>query len=329
MVDATLLIHGPLAGHCLDRTAAAVRAARGRSDLRLDRIVVSTYPDDADRAGGLIREHLPGHDVGVVTRPDVANPGFYNVNRQVSLVNAGLEAVDESALVIKLRIDQCVDFRRLGRVLESLRPAAGSDRILTTNCYTRADRLYHPSDMFLCGGRGPLRAYYSLPYQSLTHMDCVLAAVNATSRGRLAHGLPGAPEELLFRHYLGTRGWQCRDTPDDSLAAIRRHCHVVNTWDIGLTWTKRRSPWRPAHSVILPYAFKARPFPGGPVERARCLSRHEVQGGPPTLADVCHLLLAAFLWKVGDQKPFRPGYLRHRMQLLNRSIRKRLPRRHT
>jgi hypothetical protein len=323
MGDIVLVLHGAFIGNCYERIAASVSQAVARRDARLDRVIISTYDTDSVRTRSFFETTCPSWNFEVLSGPDVANPGFFNINRHVYLVNQALAVVARGSFVVKLRNDQCVNFSKLGQLLASLNYLQDTaDKILTTNCYTRADRLYHPSDMFLCGTRTALGEYYSLVYQRRTHLDCVLATVQQQAASPM-QALPGAPEELLFRNYLMVKGWKCLDTQADSLAAIRRYCRVVNTWDIDMTWAKKRVPLRRAGTIVLPYFFREPPFPGGPIESARCWSRHDIEGVAPTFKDLLYLGLSRCLWTVGGNKLCKRGYLRQRLRKLRGSIGKR------
>jgi hypothetical protein len=136
--------------------------------------------------------------------------------------------------------------------------------------------------------------------------------------------MPGAPEELHFRNYLSTQDWRFLETAEDSLASIRRYFYVANTWDISLRWSKRRTPFWGANSLILPYWFRMPPFPGGPEEQARCWARHEIAGTIPTLRDVYFMKLSQGLWKLSKSRISEKGYARRRLNSIRRSIAKRV-----
>lgn len=326
MSRATLLIHGPFAGNCYQRIADSLSQSASNPACPIEKIVVSTYQGDAQRTEQLLRTAFVGKNVEVASFPDVANPGFYNINRQVHLVQNALRQLDNDSLVIKLRNDQCVNFTKLHKVLGGFNYLSDTpDKIVTTNCYTRSDRLYHPSDMFLCALSKTLSKYYSLPYQTQTHMDCVLSIAQQHARTPMK-AMPGAPEELLFRNYLKHQGWSFSETQADSLAAIREYCYVANSWDVELTWTKQRTPFRGADTLVLPYRFTMEPFPGGPRETAKCWSRHEIHGGSPSLLDIYYLRMSDTLWKLSGGKMREPDYLKRRIIKLSKSITKRLRR---
>ncbi len=319
----TLLVHGPFAGNCYQRLAQAIGA---RKDVgKIDRVVVSTYVTDEEKTREAFAELDFDLAVQFVLSKDVVNPGFYNINRQVQLVGAGLAEIDEQNIVIKLRNDQCVNFSKLQRLLGKFDfQATDRDRMVTTNCYTRADRLYHPSDMFVCGTHQLLTKYYALPYQRRTHLDCQMKAV-AQNRRDASQRLDGAPEELLFRQLLGQLNWDFKEDEEDSLHAIRTHCHVANTWDVDLSWAKERTPYRGTQRTILPYYFRMAPFEGGPRERAICLPRHRIHQTRPTLRDLYFLSLTRIIWKLAKRRNPNRKKVRRRIQRLTHSIRKRLP----
>ena len=133
-----LLIHGPFSEY-------AVRSL-GKHETLFDSIFISAYKEDE-------KEWLPFSKSGkLVLSDDVSNPGAWNVNRQLNLVSAGLSAIDIDAIVLKLRSDQRVHFGKVIRLLnKNYETFASTPKYLTTNCFTRVDRLYHPSDMFIAG----------------------------------------------------------------------------------------------------------------------------------------------------------------------------------
>jgi hypothetical protein len=175
-------------------------------------------------------------------------------------------------------------------------------KILTTNCFTRRDRLYHPSDMFLCGSGKLLKEYYSLPYQTATHRDVQLRIMEMENNGvsqRLS--MLHAPESMLFKHFLSVRNWDFKFTDEDSLAAIRKYCHLVNSWDIDYCWSKKRTPFIKEGGLILPQnGFVSRPFEGGPEERNACYNSWDVYDEAPTLTDRKYYALSKALFGLSE-----------------------------
>ena len=71
---------------------------------------------------------------------------------------------------------------------------------------------------------------------------------------------------------------------------------MINSWDIDLTWHKKRNyPFKKADEVILPHYLTLPPFPGAPIERARCFFRHDFKGRM-NCRDFFYMLKSRFLW---------------------------------
>lgn len=274
----SLLIHGPLEGQWIDEIVRQIRQCA----FSFKKIVVVGYAADEAEYRQIIERQFQNIRFTLVCVPDLINPGFFNINRQIHMVSAGLSACPEDSLVFKLRNDQCVDFNAVAR----LAPIALSGKIVTTNCFTRKDRLYHPSDMFLFSSWELLKKYYSCPLMQRTHLGHMLdLQLQFRAEPESMKSLPLVPESYLFREYLKACGYSIKETPEDSLQALRKFMYVVNSWDISFRWNKKRTPFYPRGSLILPYTYNMRPFAGAPKEHASCLARHEVNGERPTVKD--------------------------------------------
>lgn len=294
-----LIIHGPHSGNLLHRIAQSYHHIAPKYQEFLGNIILVSYDADVSANKATIASTFKKTPVKLVEVHDVFNPGYYNMNRQIHTVNAGLNQIPDKNLVIKLRNDQSVNFNKVLAILEKQNFFRSSpQKILTTNCYTRRDRLYHPSDMFLVGFKESLSLYYSYPYSTMTQLDFELHVRESLQKmDANKQVLAYAPESMLFRHYLKHRGWQFKDTQQDSLDSLRTYIVLVNSWDIDYLWEKARTPGMKPGSIVLPYYLKdCPPFKGGPIEQASCLHRHQVHQTLPTPKDFFYILLARLLF---------------------------------
>ena len=260
-----LLIHGPLQGNCLEKIGELSKQFVNR----FSQIVIVGYVAQMQELQALVDSSFP-KDVSILTVKDVVNPGFANINRQILLVRKGLELFKNSDIIIKLRNDQICNFSRLFKILDNLWKEKHNNKILTTNVYTRRDRYYHPSDMFLCARTSVLKEYYSLPLQEYTDLDM---QYYVRSLGHIPYS-PVSPESMLFRHFIVKEGWQIAETFEDSYKALRKFIYLINSWDIELRWTKARNyPFKQNFEIILPHHFKCSPFWGAPCENVSCWDR--------------------------------------------------------
>lgn len=275
----TLLIHGPYAENAYSEIFKELKKVSEDKKRRIHVLIVC-YENEWQKTKEVLEKLKIEQNYLLLTVKDTFNPGFFNINRQIISVRRGLSEIAENNFVIKLRNDQWVSFHMLFHILEKNKYLIGTDKkILTTNCYTRRDRLYHPSDMFLCAWKEELDAYYSCPLQTMTHMDCQMSMVEKAAAGvQPFEEYFTCPEIMLFRHYLTTKGWFFENTKEDSFEAIKKWCFVVNTWDIMLRWNKERPPQLKRGSLILPYPFVVAPFAGAPVEHADYYNRHDFYG---------------------------------------------------
>uniref|UniRef100_UPI0025F860B7 hypothetical protein n=1 Tax=uncultured Clostridium sp. TaxID=59620 RepID=UPI0025F860B7 len=169
-------------------------------------------------------------------------------------------------------------------------------KILTTNCFTRKDRLYHPSDMFLCGMQPILSQYYSLELRTKTHNGTIMEMIQEMKSSKSFEEVLRSPEIELCRSYLKLKNWNFKNNREDSLDAIKKYFIVVNSWDIDLRWNKKRTPLKPRGALIYPQYFDAIPFEGAPVEHTSCYNRHDIEG-KLKIKDIFYILQSKFLWR--------------------------------
>lgn len=274
--NTTLLIHGPFGGNALPEIINSFCAWPAHKETG---IVLVVYTDDVQKTQELLNQmdNCPPYKMVVVK--DLINPGFFNINRQLVTVSAGLREIPEDHFVIKLRNDQWVDFSLLEQELTVRDWLDGNrDQIITTNCFTRRDRLYHPSDMFLCGWQPTLNVYYSAPQMSMTQLDCENSIIKKCSEGVPFSRAFVCPEIYLFQNYLRTKGWELQYTEEDSYQALKQYCRLINSWEICLRWKKDRTPYKGEGAVILPQYWHWPPFPGMEDEDISCYLRSDFEG---------------------------------------------------
>lgn len=296
MIDKiTLLIHGPFKGNGLEHIFAEFNQLPISYREKV-KIVLVSYVADFDQTYALLHSLGVVEKIHIVQVKDVFNPGFFNINRQIVSVNAGLQCIEKEDFVIKLRNDQWVSFRKLFKILDKADWLKDEERVLSTNCFTRKDRLYHPSDMFLCGWKKELVDYYDMPLINETHLNVEYKMIFKCRE------TPGdfqlffeCPEKLLFTNYLRHKNWDIKNTFEDSYESIKRHVYLINSWDIGFRWNKKRNPVLKKGSIILPYYFTMAPFKNAPKETARCYMRHDFSG-KVTTKDLWYISEARILY---------------------------------
>lgn len=290
-----LLIHGPLSNNALQRINLSLNNVNciNRIDIVSYKLDKSKLLDELSSLNNLKEAH-------VVLIKDLINPGFYNINRQISCVAAGLRQIPNDFFVIKLRIDQVVDFDKLINIIKNNYELLNSGKIITTNCFTRVDRLYHPSDMFLAGRVDVLRSYYSAPLMDETHSQVQMQIMEETEthKGKCLYGISVCPESYLFRCYLKVNGWAVKNTQEDSYLALKKYFIIVNTWDVELRWAKYCNwPFKHNFQIVLPHTFLVEPFEGAPLESAKCYSRSDFYG-EKTFKDRFYLFSSLLRWKL-------------------------------
>jgi len=285
----SLVIHGPLSAEWLEKICSDIKKAK----FEFKQIVLVSYVDDADHYRERVKSLNVEDTLRIITCKDVINPGFFNINRQIKTVKAGLDFLEKDTWVVKLRNDQSVNFNRLKTYIDSL----DEHKLITTNCFTRSDRLYHPSDMLLCAEYKTMYDYFSCSLMANTHLGHIMEVQSEfkKSNGEMK-ALKISPESWLFRNFLDKNGWTIQDTEEDSRNALKRYICLVNSWDIDYRWKDQRTPLLPAESLIFPYTFNRRPFDNAPVEKARCINRHNLAGERPTIKDLVYISLGRFLF---------------------------------
>lgn len=279
MNNVTLLLHGAYAGSAYKMIFKELKKSSIKNICNV--IIVSYISDFKNLMEDINESSIKSYvkNLKVIQVKDLFNPGFFNINRQIYTVKSGLEEISSNEYVIKLRNDQWVDFDLLFELLNiKTFFSDNKQKILTTNCYTRSDRLYHPSDMFLCGWRDSLYDYYDMPLLEQTWLDCELSMICEAKKNpdRDLKEYFICPEIVLFRNYLKKKKWDFRETQEDSLKALRTYCYMVNASDIMLRWNKERPPLFKKGAVIEPYEFKQAPFEGVAEERATYFSIYDI-----------------------------------------------------
>lgn len=274
--EITLLIHGPFCGSALKEISASFISWPLHTKAE---VILVAYVHDLEDTQTALQALPMGPQCRVIAAKDLLNPGFFNINRQLVTVQTGLKAISPERFVIKLRNDQWVDFNRLQAELEQrgwLRESP--EKLLTTNCFTRVDRLYHPSDMFLCAWQPALALYYSAPLMSQTHLDTEHEILRRIAGGEPLERAFICPEIYLFQNYLKAKGWQLAYTKQDSYNALKQYFCMVNSWEIDFRWKKARTPYRGEGAVILPQYWRWPPFAGMEDENIACYLRSDFEG---------------------------------------------------
>ena len=167
----SLIIHGPFNEEWLDEIINQIN----NTNLIFEEKVIVSYAQDMQNYYNRLNELNSLDNFTICSCKDIINPGFFNINRQIKTVFTGLNALkNKDCIVIKLRNDQCVNFNKLQPFLDKI----NSEKIITTNCFTRKDRLYHPSDMFLCGYYSFMYEYFSCNPMDNTHLGHIIQVQN-------------------------------------------------------------------------------------------------------------------------------------------------------
>jgi hypothetical protein len=141
----------------------------------------------------------------------------------------------------------------------------GTNKYLTTNCFTRIDRLYHPSDMFVAGSQRTLSKLFGAAHSQHTQLDAEILVRRLVDRGEDPNSAYLWPESYLFTQFLNASGWNIQNSYEDSQAALEKHVVVVNSYTVRLKWEKK------IFKYVFPFtAKKYPPFFGGPLEDSVC-----------------------------------------------------------
>lgn len=281
----SLLLHGPYANQWLDRIGFEIEQSR----ISFSHIVLVCYIKDYTLFYSTCNNFLKKYSVVLVPIKDTINPGFFNINRQIRSVQAGLKHIPTNTYVFKLRVDQSINFKKVLSYISN-------NKIVTTNCFTRRDRLYHPSDMFLSAHYNIIKSYYNLNNITKTHIMSQIYNIEQSKKNHSIKSLMFSPESILFRNFLISEGWDLKDTIEDSLNALQTYFTLANSWNIDFRWHPKRTYAFPQDSLILPHSFAISPFPGFPVEYVRCYDESHINGTHLTLKDIFYLLLSKIIW---------------------------------
>lgn len=291
MENISLIIHGEGSRHWLEQIFKDIK----KTKFTFKEIVIVSYKKDIQIYKSFLKSNQFNYDIKLVQCFDLLNPGFFNVNRQIYSIKLGLEKVSHDSYVIKLRNDQSVDFSLLIAYLQNL----NESMILSTNCYTRSDRLYHPSDMLLAGKKDDLLKYFSCPMMTNTHLGHILQSQKEFELSNYTlKALNCTPESYLFKNYIKSNGWQIKNTHEDSLLALKKFIYLIDSWDINYRWKEKRVPFLPKGCTVLPYYFNMAPFENGPIEKCRCINKHEFMQIKPTLKTSMYILLSKIVYSL-------------------------------
>ena len=258
----TFLIHGPWVNNCIDKIIKEInRSCVNKYKDNLE-IIIVCYVADEKNIQGCIDNCGMTNIIHLVKVKDLFNPGFYNINRQIVTVKAGLESASQDSFVIKLRNDQIINIEKLMNIIAQLHYFNDDTRrFITTNCFTRKDRFYHPSDMFLAGWRNDLMDYYDVPVMKDTSAEYKMKMLQVLETNPADfQKVFRTPESYLFSNYLVRHGWKIKNTKEDSFEAVKFYFYVANSWDLDFCWNKLRSPWNERGHLILPMFGYAAPF---------------------------------------------------------------------
>lgn len=305
-----LLIHGPFSTQWLSQINKKIKSFK----YDFEQIVLVSYKEDYEKNLELLKDLKIENKVNIVVVKDTINPGFFNINRQILCVWAGLNVIDDETYVFKLRNDQSVDFNKIIKYIND-------KKIITTNCFTRRDRLYHPSDMFLSAKAALLKKLYSMPKMQETHLMIEHQNKKAYEINPQLKALPYAPESILFRHYLKTQNWDFKETKKDSFEAIKKYYLVLNSWNIDYRWHKKRTNLCPCDFIILPHYFTVSPFGGIPPEKVSCYLETDFNNKLMSLKDLYYLALSKFVWFMWETNLKGVSRLTHKLKQANRKIR--------
>lgn len=285
-----IILHGPLEADILSNNLLKIQAASKEYQ-----VILSVYNNELDQTNEIVRGLSISNSVTVIGSDDVFNPGFYNVNRQINLVNSALDFIsDDDAFLLKVRMDQTINFKWAIKIFTN-RYDQLSNKLISTNCYTRNDRLYHPSDMFLAGTKKTLRKYYPTFYFPDTHMDNVLKIKEMVLSGENVYFHKFWPESRLFMNYLMQSGEDLKENKECSEEQLKKHVYLFNSWDIGLKWKK----FCGGKIYVLPYFFTLRPFDGGPLEKAENYLASELVGFENKYKELLYNNIAKLYFKSG------------------------------
>lgn len=283
----TLLIHGPISAYSRLVLADARQAVH--SGLVSDCVIVTYRKEEAKL---LAAAQGPLDWAKVTLADDVTNPGFANINRQINMVRSGLRCIgDDDRIVVKLRSDQRVSLAKVRDAITQHHRALQEGMLVTTNCYTRKDRLYHPSDMFLIASSSTLLDYYPSQFFPETELDDHMAIREASRANQSLSSIEQWPESRLYRNLLAGRGWVFKNTPNDSVAALRAHCVMLDSRAIHLKWEK----FYGGRITLVPYDFLMAPFEGVVKEQAACFTVEELHQRNTRQSRVTRLL-TRLLW---------------------------------
>lgn len=309
MENVSLIIHGEGCRHWLEQIFTDIK----KSKFIFKEIVIVCYRNDIQVYNNYLEKNRLNSEIKLVQCSDLLNPGFFNVNRQINSIRVGLDKISHDSYVIKLRNDQSVNFSLLIPHLKNL----DNSMILSTNCYTRSDRLYHPSDMLLAGKKVDMVHYFSCPLMKNTHLGHMLQnqkefeASNYTLKA-----LDCTPESYLFKNYIQSKGWDIKNTQEDSLLALKKFIYLIDSWDISYRWKENRVPFLPKGYLVLPYYFDMAPFKDGPLERCRCINKHEFINKRATLKSIWFILLSRILYGL----KFNSNLKKNRYKLTYKSL---------
>jgi hypothetical protein len=201
-------------------------------------IILSTWADTP----GAVLEQLAAAGAQVVTSQKPADPGFWNVNLQLTSALAGVKAAAASGVefVLKTRTDQrfyaphTAEF--LANLVRTFPPAAGYQqrgRVVGIGRSTIKYGLYQLTDQSLFGYTEDMLAYWSAPHRTKDQFTFGAAGTSIRHVDRYL-----APETYLATQFLERVGRGVEWTLTDSWRAFADHFCVADWETLDVYWAK-------------------------------------------------------------------------------------------
>ena len=97
--EVCFIVHGPISDNAYKEVFGSLLKIKNR----IHSVIVSTYTDCRKDTEKSIQQYGGDLKIKPVYSKDILNPGYFNLNRQILTVRAGLDNVPDKTLVVKLR----------------------------------------------------------------------------------------------------------------------------------------------------------------------------------------------------------------------------------
>ena len=181
------------------------------------KVVLSTWNDQDIRE----YEKFFGENFYIIQSPKPKNPGPSNINLQIVSTISGIEKLQSLGCtqILKMRTDTILANPQFLKYLIWMADKGDEKAIVFSSFNSFLFRLFSVTDQIMFGSTSNMRKYWNVELPSTA-------------------GSTDFPEKFLFKRYLKLQGFECTETLESYLDALRRFTVIADHEQLGQIWNK-------------------------------------------------------------------------------------------